>query len=156
VSPKRRHSRLQGWWTANLRAWAEGRGEAGPEWRFRIAPPGEVIRPLVPDVGYLSYERMGEATEDELEAPLMAPNVAVEILSPGDKQRHVDHKIEVYLASGADAVIVVDPEAWTVTVHDVDGVRVFNGTQTFAHPSLPGFTFRVDEMFDELRLRRPG
>lgn len=109
VSPKRRHSMLQGWWTERLRCWANGRGEAGPEWRFRVAPPGEEIRPLVPDVAYLSYERMGSAGEDDLEAPQMAPNVVVEVLSPDDKAEHVRHKVGVYLAAGADAVIVVDP-----------------------------------------------
>ena len=55
VSPFRKHSRLQRWWVIRLGDWAENRGEAGPGWRFRIAPPGEVVRPLVPDVSYLSY-----------------------------------------------------------------------------------------------------
>ncbi len=154
VSPKRRHALLQAWWGERLRAWAHGRGEVGSEWRFRIAPPGEIIRPFVPDVAYLSYERMGDATDDELETPLMAPNVAVEILSPADERRYVDHKIDVYLAAGADAVIVVDSIAETVTVHDTHGVDVFSGTRTFSHPALAGFAFRVDEMFDTLRRPR--
>ena len=33
-----------------LRLWADGRGEVGTEWCFRLEPPGEDIRPLVPDV----------------------------------------------------------------------------------------------------------
>ena len=44
VSPKRDHSRLQGALTIALTRWATGRGEVGPEWRFRVAPPGEVRR----------------------------------------------------------------------------------------------------------------
>lgn len=155
VSPKRRHSLLQGWWTTRLAAWAAGRGEAGPEWRFRIAPPGEVVRPLVPDVAYLSYARAGDASEDDLEAPLMAPSVAVEILSPSDERVHVDHKIAVYLAAGADAVVVVDPQTRMLTVHDSSGARFFGEGDTFAHPALPGFTFSIVEMFDATRLRRP-
>ena len=39
VSPKRRHSLLQVWWSTRLTDWARGRGEVGSEWRFRIAPP---------------------------------------------------------------------------------------------------------------------
>src|SRR5665213_2673333 len=69
VSPLRPHSRLQTWWVRRLSDWAEKRGEVGSEWRFRVAPRGEAIRPLVPDVAYLSYERMGDATADELAAP---------------------------------------------------------------------------------------
>ena len=155
VSPKRRHSLLQGWWNTRLTEWARLRGEVGPEWRFRIAPPGEEIRPLVPDVAYLSYERMGDATEDELEAPLMAPNVAVEILSPTDRREFIDHKIGVYLATGCDAVIVVDPGARTVTTHEHDGRRTFADGDTFAVSALPGFGFALTEMFEVLRLRRP-
>jgi Uma2 family endonuclease len=155
VSPKRRHSLLQSWWSTRLTEWARGRGEVGPEWRFRIAPPGEVIRPLVPDVAFLSYERMGDASEDELETPLMAPNVAVEILSTGDKRAHVRHKIEVYLATGADAIVVVDPHALNVSVHDRDGATIFASGNEFTHDSLPGFRFAIDDMFDAIRLRKP-
>lgn len=155
VSPKRRHSLLQYWWSHRLTEWAQGRGEVGPEWRFRVAPPGEVIRPLVPDVAYLSYERMGDASEDDLEAPLMAPNIAVEILSPRDKREYLAHKVEVYLATGAEAVVVVDPDKRTVTVHDPSGDARFAAGDTFEHRALPGLTFSIDEMFDTLRLRRP-
>lgn len=156
VSPQRRHSRLQAWWTRRLGTWAEGRGEAGPEWRFRVAPPGEIVRPLVPDVAYLSYARMGNATDDELEAPLMAPNVAVEILSPDDRAPDVEHKIAVFLAAGSEAVVVVDPAERTVAVHERAGVVTFDVKQVFAHSALPGLAFRVDEMFAELRVRRDG
>jgi Uma2 family endonuclease len=58
VSPQRDHSRLQGAMTMRLDRWAAGRGEVGPEWRFRVAPPGEVRRPVVPDVAYVSNERL--------------------------------------------------------------------------------------------------
>jgi hypothetical protein len=60
------------------------------------------VRPLVPDVAYLSYVRMGDATDDELEAPTVPPNVVVEVRSPEDRQARIDHKIGVYLAAGAD------------------------------------------------------
>ncbi|HEY4441279.1 MAG TPA: Uma2 family endonuclease [Candidatus Elarobacter sp.] len=155
VSPKRRHSRLQAWWVAHLGEWAKTRGEAGPEWRFRLAPPNQRIRPLVPDVAFLSYDRMGDASEDELEAPRMAPNVAVEILSPDDRHADVAHKIGVYLASGTDAVIVVDPFARTVAVHARDRTRTFGESDRFEAAALPEFTFHVAEMFDVLRVRRP-
>jgi hypothetical protein len=51
------HATLHGLIFAALRDWADaGRyGRVGTERRFRVAPPGEVVRPLVPDVAYLSY-----------------------------------------------------------------------------------------------------
>jgi Uma2 family endonuclease len=147
VSPKRRHSLLQGKLLLLLGAWAEGRGEVGPEWRFRLEPPGEDIRPFVPDVAYISYARMGERTDDELEAPLLAPNAAFEVRSPDDRQLHIDHKIEVYLAAGTDVVVFVDPSKHTIETFDRDARTLFVEGDTFAHPALPGFTFPVSDAF---------
>ncbi len=150
VSAGRTHSLLQGWWTEHLRPWARGRGLTGPEWRFRVAPPRELLRPLVPDVAYISYKRLGDAEGEELESPLVAPNVAVEILSPGDKAAYVWHKVELYLKTGAEAVLVVDPDPRTLTVYDERGVRTLTEGDTFAHEALPGFTFALHDMFAEL------
>lgn len=155
VSPMRDHAVLQKWWLLRLDAWADGRGEVGAEWRFRVAPPGEDIRPLVPDVSYLSFERMGDATERELQAPLVPPNAAIEIRSPGDSRRDLEDKIATLLRAGTDVVIVVNPRARTIVARDAARKRIFSGGEIFEHPALPGFTFAVAEMFDALRLRRP-
>jgi Uma2 family endonuclease len=147
VSPKRRHALLQAALLRLLSTWAHGRGEVGPEWRFRLEPPGEDIRPLVPDVAYLSYARMGSRTDDELEAPLLAPDAAVEIRSPDDRQAHIDHKIAVYLAAGTDVVILVDPLARTIDTFDLDGTRRFREGDVFTHATLPGLIFPVAQAF---------
>jgi Uma2 family endonuclease len=154
VSPKRRHSLLQAEFVVRLRPWAQGRGEVGTEWRFRLAPPGENIRPFVPDVAYLSYERMAELTDAELEAPLLAPNAAIEIRSPDDRQLHIDHKIEVYLAAGTDIVILVDPIARTIETFDRNAHDRFGDRDAFAHPALPGFGFACSEVFAVLNRPR--
>jgi len=123
------------------------RGEIGTEWRFRLEPPGEDIRPFVPDVAYLSYERMGERTDDELETPLLPPNAAIEIRSPDDRQHHIDHKIEVYLAVGTDVVILVDPLKKTIETFDRNGHALLREGELFVHRALPGFTFAVSDAF---------
>src|SRR5215471_17919752 len=105
VSPQRDHARLQLALGIALDRWAAGRGEVGPEWRFRVAPPGEVRRPLVPDVAYVSNERLRPLTDAELEIPPLAPDVAVEILSPDDRRIDLDDKIDVYLRAGSSLVI---------------------------------------------------
>jgi Uma2 family endonuclease len=154
VSPKRRHSLLQAEFVMLLRPWANGRGEIGTEWRFRLEPPGEDIRPFVPDVAYLSYERMGERTDNELEAPLLAPNAAVEIRSPDDRQLHIDHKIEVYLAAGTDVVVLVDPLARTIDTFERGGHTVWREGDTFTHQALPGLAFAVSGVFAVLQRPR--
>jgi Uma2 family endonuclease len=155
VSPLRDHSRLQSWWLRRLDEWAEARGEVGTEWRFRVGPPGEVIRPLVPDVAYLSYERMGNASAKELQAPLLPPNAAIEIRSPGDSYADLEDKAATLLRAGTDVVVIVNPRTRTVIAWDTSGKRIFSGTDTFEHPALPGFSFAVPAMFDVLRINRP-
>lgn len=151
MSPQRTHSRLQGALTVRLTEWAAGRGEAGPEWRFRVAPPGEVRRPLVPDVAYIANERLRRLTDEELEIPPVAPDVAVEILSPDDLRADLDDKINVYLRSGSSLVIVVDPKRRVVELHDRNSTAVLHESGAIAHWALPGFHYRISELFSVLR-----
>lgn len=151
VSPQRTHSRLQGAMMIRLNRWAGGRGEVGPEWRFRIAPPGEVRRPLVPDVAYISNERLRRLSDSEIEMPPVAPDVAVEILSPDDRRADVDDKIDVYLRAGSLLVIVVDPQRRVVELHDPVQTVSVDEIGTIAHPALPDFAYAVSELFAVLR-----
>jgi len=154
VSPARPHALLQLALGTMLRAWAEDRGEVGTEWRFRLQPPGEPIRPLVPDVAYLSYARMGDADDAALASPLMAPDVAVEIRSPDDRETDLEHKIGVYLACGCEAIVVVDPDSRSIDVFDRSGALSFVGGDVMTHPALPGFTLRLPDLFAVLERPR--
>ena len=150
VSPTYGHGALQSLLVMALRTWADSgsHGRVATEWRFRVAPPGAVVRPLVPDVAYLSYADMAaDAPSDLVEVPLGAPTVAVEVLSRDDRRADVDHKIATYLAAGTAAVIVADPKRATIEVHDRDGVRIVRDGDTLTHHALPGFTLDVAALF---------
>lgn len=151
VSPQRDHSRLQIAFGIQLDRWAAGRGEVGTEWRFRIAPAGEMRRPLVPDVAYVSNERLRPLSDQELQVPPLAPDVAVEILSPDDRRIDVDDKVSTYLRGGSSLVIVVDPIARLVELHDRHAIRKIDEAAAIEHPALPGFHYSVSELFGVLR-----
>jgi Uma2 family endonuclease len=151
VSPQRTHSLLQAALTMELSTWASGRGEVGPEWRFRVAPPGEVRRPLVPDVAYVSNERLRPLSDEELEVPPLAPEVAVEILSPDDRRIDVDDKVDVYLRAGSTLVVVVDPRRRVVELHDTSGTTYVDEGASIEHAALPGFYYSVRDLFGVLR-----
>ncbi len=151
VNPQRTHALLQGALSTRLGRWAEGRGEVGPEWRFRVAPPGEVRRPLVPDVAYISNERLHPLSDSEAETPPLAPDVVVEILSPGDRRDDIDDKIAVYLRSGSSLVMVVDPRRRLVELHDGGTTRLLAEDDVIAHRALPAFAYPVSELFAVLR-----
>jgi Uma2 family endonuclease len=154
VSPRRTHALITGQLMLLLAPWCAGKGDLGPEWRFRVQPPGEVIRPLVPDLAYLSYERMRDLSDAEIEVPLLAPDVAFEVRSPDDRPGHLAHKIAVYLAAGSNAVVVVDPPRETIVAHDAGGERSYTRGDTFAHPALPGLTFSVADLFEAVHRPR--
>ena len=139
VSPTYSHGTLQGLLFMALRTWADdaAHGRVATEWRFRVAPPGAVVRPLVPDVAYLAYADLpADAARELVQVPLGAPTVAVEVLSPDDRRPDVEHKIVTYLAAGTSAVIVVDPHQETIAVHDGNGVRCLSAGDTLGHPVL--------------------
>lgn len=147
VSPFRTHARLQLAFGAALWPWAQERGEVGSEWRFRVAPPNEIRRPLVPDLAYVANERLAHLEGRELELPAFAPDVAIEILSPGNVPKRMAHKVAVYLAAGSQLVIVVDPSDRSVRLHDPNGVRVLRGADAIEHSALPGFRLSLPTLF---------
>jgi Uma2 family endonuclease len=153
VSPQRKHALAQGTFFIALYGWAmrEGSGRVGTEWEFRIAPPGEIRRPLVPDVAYLSYDRVPYESAAQADIPRVAPDVVVEILSPGDRPADVEEKLRAYLAAGSAVVFLVDTAAQTVTARAVSGQRIFSAQENLTDSMLPGFSMPVRGLFTEPR-----
>ena len=150
VSPTYDHSALQSRIAAALIGWADEapHGRVGTEWRFRISPPGAVVRPLVPDVAFLSYDALpADAERDAVQVPLGAPTVAFKILSPYDRRADLDHKVATYLTAGTAAVVVVDPHRETFAVHDPRGIRILHGGDVLVHSALPGFCLDIGRLF---------
>jgi len=157
VSPTYRHGLAQSLIATALRSWAyAGRhGRVATEWRFRVTPPGEVTRPLVPDVAYISYIALpADAPIEAVEVPRAAPTVAFEVLSPDDRAEDVQHKVEVYLTSGSSAVITVDPVRERAVIYDSAGEQTLLPSDVLAHPALPGFTFDLSSLFAHIRSLR--
>jgi len=154
VSPTYDHSALQTEIAIALRTWAQrgAYGRVATEWRFRVAPPGAMVRPLVPDVSFLSYDVLpADADRDAVQVPLGAPTVAFEILSPDDRSADVEHKVATYLAAGTAAVVIVDPRHETFTVRDARGARTLRVGDVLVHGALPGFALDVREVFVRAR-----
>lgn len=153
VSPQRRHALAQMEFATALGAWARdhGAGMVGTGWEFRIQPPGEIRRPLVPDVAYISYARLPYEDEDAADIPHIAPDAVVEVLSPGDRKRDVEEKIRVYLACGTSVIFLVDTKQETVTIRDGEEPRTFSRDLIVSHPCLPGFAMLARTLFERPR-----
>src|SRR5690349_9405205 len=151
VSPQRKHALAQGAFFSALHGWAveNGSGRVGTEWDFRIQPPGEGRRPLVPDVAYLSYERVPYEATAEADVPRVAPDVVVEIISPGDRWHDIDEKVRVYLAAGTRVVFLVDTDEQTVTACESNGRSTLHSPTALLHAALPGFVMPLRTLFEE-------
>ena len=131
-----------------LRLWVQGGagGEAGVEAGFILARDPDIVRG--PDVYYVSPARA--QSDDESRAFwTIAPDLAVEVISPDETADDIREKVRDYLAAGTPLVWVVYPRTSEVVVHTADGLaRTYSGDDVLEHPEvLPGFSCRVSELF---------
>jgi Uma2 family endonuclease len=150
VSPKLSHSLVQGALCRILHRCAGKRGRVGPE--LDVYPssqePGKTK--FVPDVAYVSMERLRALSAADREEPPFSPDIAVEVWSPTNDRRYLNEKIARYLATGAILVLDVNPHARTIVAHDASGVRTYPTVERFEHPAMPWLRFDVAEAFADL------
>lgn len=80
----------------------------------------------------------------------VAPDIAVEVVSPSDRASMVTRKVSRYLAAGTERVWVVDPEARTVAVYGPGGFAQFleEGDVLDGGDVIPGLQIKVFDIFD--------
>ncbi|GAC1421352.1 MAG: hypothetical protein NVSMB64_30170 [Candidatus Velthaea sp.] len=146
VSPQFTHARLQMRCAAMLDRWARGRGRVGTEWRFYFIERAAAPSSLVPDVAYLSFERLPYHADAQAEKPQIAPDIAIEILSPDERADHVREKIALYLEFGTAHVLVVDASSTSIQLF-----RAGNAPRTFrlgdTVRTADGFALDVSALF---------
>jgi len=121
TNPTIRHQEIQGNVYVGLRAWRQLRGSG----RVILAPCDVLIRrsPLrtrQPDVLFISTERLGGRDLDDPSPLEPAPELVVEILSPGDTRTVLNDKLADYARVGVQ-------ECWVVH-RKVPGVEVLRLT----------------------------
>jgi Uma2 family endonuclease len=79
----------------------------------------------------------------------IAPDLAVEVVSPNDRYARVDDKVEEYREAGVRLIWVVNPGSRTVLVHRRDGttLRLTENAELSGEDVLPGFRCRVADLF---------
>ncbi len=98
-----------------------------------------------PDVAFWSKERLQVIPIGYIE---IAPDMLVEVLSPGNTSRQIWAKLKEYFARGVRLVWVLAPEDRTLTIYrTLDEGRVLHETATVTGEDvLPGFTCRVSDL----------
>lgn len=102
-----------------------------------------------PDVSFVSTDRL---TSLPRRGPYLvgAPDLAVEVVSPGNTKKEVAGKVSEYLAAGGRAVWVIEPRRERVTVHRPGSVPVTLGSDEALEggEALPGFHLPVSELLE--------
>jgi Uma2 family endonuclease len=102
-----------------LDKWSNGRGRLGIEWAIDLT---DDFTP-VPDLIYISFDRLPITWEENAACPV-APELAIEIISPGQTFGQMTQTASLYLDNGVLRVWVVDPSAQSLTVFYPDAAPI--------------------------------
>jgi len=126
----------------------------GADGMMRIAPG--LVR--IPDVSFISWNRLPGRESPRVPIPHLAPDLAVEVLSKGNTKLEMARKVREYFDAGVKLVWLIDPRKRTARVFSTIGKSVLVG----AHQALdggavlPGFVLLLSDLLDRGRQPRQG
>lgn len=114
-------------------------------YRCFVDAPGKIRRP---DISCVRRDRLPIEQLDQGYIAV-APDLAVEVVSPNDVAYELDAKVDEYLRAGTRLVWVVNPERRTVLIYRADGTVGLRreADELAGEDVLPGFACRVGELF---------
>lgn len=106
-----------------------------------------------PDVSFVRYDRLPERRLPEELVASWTPNLAVEIISPGNTVREMDEKLKLYFDNGVELVWYADPELHEVRVYRSVSAVQFLGLndELDGGTVLPGFRLSIGRWFTKAR-----
>lgn len=146
VPPGGEHGRLQLRIGGRLQAFVEARvlGQAYGEAGFVLDESEHTV--LAPDLAFVAQSRLPNEQRGYLH---IAPDLAVEIVSPGNSPGEIERKVAAYLRYGTMLVWVIYPDQRQIVAHSPTGApRVFTERDILTGDTvLPGFSVPVSEIF---------
>ena len=118
----------------------------GQDTGFKIASNPDTVR--APDLAFVSAARANQIPERGYAA--LAPDLAVEIMSPDDRPGELFAKVGDWLEAGTRLVWVIDPRRGEAHVHHPDGsltIVAADGTLE-GEDVLPGFTCALAKVLE--------
>jgi len=111
-----------------------------------------------PDITFIRSEKLAGGLLPTEAIPEIAPDLAVEVLSPSNTRAEMERKRKEYFLAGTTLVWLVDPERRVVEVYTAPDVfTTLTEDDTLEGGTvLPGFSVSVREVFEQLpELPRP-
>ncbi len=118
----------------------------GAETGFILERDPDTVRG--PDASFVRIDRIPPEGEPEGYWPF-APDLAVEVISPNDRYREIDEKVEAYLRAGVRLVWLINPGPQTLTVYRPPSeARILRAGDTLSGEEvIPGFNVPLSEVF---------
>ena len=106
-----------------------------------------------PDVSFICWERFPERKLPVERVWAVVPDLAVEVVSPGNTAAEMERKVADYLGAGARLVWIIDPSTRTAVAHAAGAPATSTRTvidatgDLLAGEVLPGFTLKLATIF---------
>jgi Uma2 family endonuclease len=143
MSPKYFHAKSTLQLVRILDSWSNGRGRLGIEWSIDLH---DDFTP-VPDLLYISFDKLPITWQENAACPV-APELAIEIISPGQTFGQMTQKASSYLTNGVLRVWVIDPTAQSLTAFYPDAAPItYSGTQIISDPIFPDLSITTNQLF---------
>ncbi|WP_339912135.1 Uma2 family endonuclease [Symmachiella dynata] len=125
-------------------------GEAGP-----VLVRDDQVR--IPDVSFIAWDRLPDRKLPQQAILPVAPDLAIEVLSPGNTKAEMDRKLRDYFNAGTQLVWYLDPKARQMRVYtSVDDVETIDESGTVSGGDvLPGFSMSLQELFERADREAP-
>ena len=106
----------------------------------------------MPDAAFIAWSRFPGGKIPHDPAPQIAPDLAVEVLSPTNTRREMERKRAEYFAAGTRLVWQIDPESRRAEVYTsvTDCLPIDNDGSLDGGDVLPGFAISLRELFADL------
>ena len=112
---------------------------------------------VIPDLVFISRNRMESLGEANIVA---APDLVVEILSPGTRRNDLQVKRSLYARIGVPEYWIIEPAVQTVTVLTLASGSYLEVTPTevgaVRSRVLPGLRLTLDDVFEDVDIVPPG
>ncbi|MGD9711895.1 MAG: Uma2 family endonuclease [Thermomicrobiales bacterium] len=103
---------------------------------------------LAPDIAFVGAKRLPLEDSAFMNVP---PDIAIEVVSPGNSPGEIERKIALFLEGGVGSVWVVYPRQRQFVIHAPDiAPRVFDETAMVTDvDAFPGLSFAVSDVFED-------
>jgi Uma2 family endonuclease len=96
---------------------------------------------------YISFDKLPITWQENAACPV-APELAIEIIPPGQTFGQMTQKASSYLTNGVLRVWVIDPTAQSLTAFYPDAAPItYSGTQIVADPIFPDLSIIANQLF---------